>query len=381
MTDRTDVIDVIDLGVGQPDPAILPLARLRAAAAHALAGPGAASLQYGPEQGSPVLRGSLADLLSRHTGTPVEPAELLITAGASHGLDLVVERFAAPGATIFVEDPSYFFAFDVLRSRGARLVPVPTDRDGLDVEALERMLQVEVPAFVYTVPVFHNPTGVTLTGSRRRRLVELAQEYGFLVVADEVYQLLGQPGREPAPLRTFDAERVLSLGSFSKILGPGVRLGWIECTASRLARLVDNGVLRSGGGVSPIASAIVHSAISLGIQDEYLAEIRAVYERRRRHVVRLLDGSLTADFQVMPATGGLYVWLRLPEGLDATGLAAPAEAAGVRFRPGPVFSCAGNFPNYLRICVAPYDESRLTVAVQRLSRVLLRQPSRAGGVR
>ena len=167
-----------------------------------------------------------------------------------------------------------------------------------------------------------------------------------------------------------DHERVVSLGSFSKILGPGVRLGWIECSPRHLAMLRDDGVLRSGGGASPMTGAIVTAAIQTGIQDEFLTRIRAVYDQRRRHAVAELSRNLPGQIRVRYPDGGYYIWLELPPGIDTGRLHAEAVAAGVGFRPGTIFSVDGAFANCLRLCFVYYDEEHLTVAVERLAKVL-----------
>lgn len=361
--------DLIDLGVGQPEKAILPRELLRGAAASALAVADNGCLQYGPEDGSPSLREALAGFLTRQYGRVVQADELLVTNGASHGLDLVLGCFTAPGDTVVVEAPTYFLGLDVLRDRKVRLVPVPVDAAGLDTDALAALVHRESPRLVYTIPVFHNPTGMTMPPTRRRHLTALAAEHDFLVAADEVYQLVTDPSRVPGPVRCHDRERVLSLGSFSKILGPGVRLGWVEGPPRLLARLRDNGVLRSGGGASPMTSAIVAEAIRSGRQEQFLTELRAVYDRRRRHAVALLSATLPPQVRVTYPDGGYYVWLELP-GVDAAALRAEAVAAGVDFRPGPVFSVDGSFTSCLRICFTYHDEERLTTGIERLTRVI-----------
>jgi DNA-binding transcriptional MocR family regulator len=363
--------DLIDLGIGAPDPALLPRdLLLRDAAARVLARPGNEFLRYGPEEGAASLREALAELLTRHYRRPVAAADLLVTNGASHGLDLVLGLFTSPGDRVVVEAPTYFFGLDVLRDRRVRPVPVPVDAEGLDPDALAARLRGERPAMIYTIPVFQNPTGVTLSPARRRRLVELAAEYDCPVVADEVYQLVVPPARVPQPLRAYDPARVLSLGSFAKILGPGVRLGWVECAPGYVARLRDNGVLRSGGGASPMTGALVEAAIRAGDQDRFLGVLREVYDRRRRHAIRELARTLPGDVRVDFPDGGYYVWLELPPGVDAGALHADAVAAGVGFRPGTVFSVDGSFANCLRLCFTYHDERRLTVAIERLGKVL-----------
>ena len=178
---------VIDLGLGDPQLALLPLELIRQAAAQRLAGNERSFLQYGTEQGDGRFRLALAGFLGRGYGSPVDPARLLVTCGVSFGLDLVCSLFTRPGDTIFVEEPSYFLALRIFADHGLRMVPVPTDADGLVVEALEAMLEREQPKFLYVIPSFQNPTGRTLSESRRTRLAGLSRARGLLVVADEVY--------------------------------------------------------------------------------------------------------------------------------------------------------------------------------------------------
>jgi DNA-binding transcriptional MocR family regulator len=273
-----------------------------------------------------------------------------------------------PGDTVFVEDPSYFFALDVLEGRGLRLIGVSMDEDGLDVAALERMLEVERPVLLYTVPVFHNPTGVTLRPDRRQRLVELARRYDFLIVADEVYQLLGST--TPPPMRTLDRDRVLSLGSFSKILGPGIRLGWVEAPWQLWTVLRDCPVLRSGGGVSPVGTAVMREVLDSGMQDEVLLRLTALYDHRRAVLTEALETSLPDDVHFRRPDGGYYAWLELPPDVDAEALATIAPASGVAFRPGRVFSIAGRQRNRLRVCFTYYDDDALRRGGDRLGALL-----------
>lgn len=368
----TGVGDFIDLAVGEPDPSLLPAAQLQKAALHRLATPEISHLRYGPEEGSASFRELLADFLTRNYMSHVHSSNLLITAGASHALDLVIGRLCRPGDTVFVEDPTYFFALDIFRDRHVRLVPVPTDADGLDVDVLEEMLAVEVPRLIYTIPVFSNPTGVTLGAHQRGRLIELAHRFGFLIVADEVYHLIGDSRTTPPPMRSLDGTHVLSLGSFSKIFGPGVRLGWIEGPRDQLACLLQDGALRSGGGVAPVMSAIVESAIALGLQDAYLQTVRQEYAARRGHVVERLRRALPQEIAFTPPGGGFYIWLELPEHVDTRTLAVDARAKGVGFRPGASCSCRQSFANCMRLCFTNHDQAHLSVAVDRLGALLRR---------
>ncbi len=363
-------METVNLGIGEPEPSILPLAELGKAAEHCCSLADKSCLQYGPEEGNPAFRRRLATFLSRHVGVDICPDNLLITGGASHGLDLILSRLTREGDTIFVEAPTYFFALDVFNGRRVRLVPVKTDEHGIDIDDLESQLETHKPKFLYTIPVFHNPTGTTLPEPRRRRLVELAKAHGFLIVADEVYQLTGEESETPPPLRSLDGECVLSLGSFSKILGPGLRLGWIECAKQHVDELSQCGVLISGGGVNPFMAAIVDSAIELGIQDRYLSTVCTMYNRRRLYMTRLLEEMLPDGVHFTKPHGGYYIWLELPKDMDSVELRKEALTRNIDFRPGPIFSCEGRFSNCLRLCFTYYPEDKLQFACEQLSRLL-----------
>lgn len=370
MTSQQWDSELIDIGMGRPNFAILPLAEIREAAAHRCSLADTTFLQYGPDAGSASLREHLADFLTHHYGAVVRPERLFLIAGASHGLDLISGRFAKPGDTVFVEAPTYFLALKIFQAKNLRVVSVPTDTEGLDVVALERLLEVEKPTFLYTIPIYHNPTSITLSVARRRRLVELAEKYKFFLVADEVYQLLSYEGDPPPRFAAFDSSRVISLGSFSKILGPGLRLGWIETAPEHFPVLSQCGVIQSGGGVSPFTSAIVESAIALGLQDAYLARVREVYRQRCTHMIQVLDHVLPKTVVFTRPKGGFFIWLELPQYMDSNELLAEAHAFKIGFRPGTLFSQEENFKNCLRICFTYYNEADLEWACKQLGCLL-----------
>ena len=362
---------LIDFGVGQPDPALLPLTALRQAATHRLAKDDPSLLAYGAEQGNEYFRIALAEFLTKNYGTPVEPNELFVTPGVSQGLDLVCTLFSQPGDTFLVEEPTYFLALRIFADHQLKVIGLPTDEQGLIIEALEEKLAEVKPAFLYTIPTFHNPAAVTLPGSRRQQLVQLAQEHDFLIVADEVYHLLAFSGRPPPPLsRYVETGTVLSLGSFSKILAPGLRLGWIQAGPMIVDRLVHSGLLDSGGGLNPFTSAIVRSVIELGLQQEHLKQLKVVYQQRASTLARLLRQHLAEAASFREPSGGFFIWLDLHDGIDAAALLPLARQHKVSFQPGVSFSSSQGLGNYARLCFAYYDSPQLEEGVNRLARAL-----------
>jgi len=273
--------DWIDLGIGQPQIDNLPIELLEQAANHRFQQKDRGILQYGIEQGNGNFRISLAGFLSAQYERPVDPDHLFITGGVSQALDMICGLKTRPGDTVIVEEPSYFLALRIFADYKLNVIGTPIDEDGLIIDALEEKLKKHNPVFIYTVPVFHNPAGVTLSAKRREKLIDLSEKYDFFIIADEVYQLLNYTSTPPPPMTYFDVgERVLSLGSFSKILAPGLKLGWMHAKNKLLSPFTGCGYLDSGGGLNPFVSSIVSSVIELGLQESYLKKLKEIYQNR-----------------------------------------------------------------------------------------------------
>jgi DNA-binding transcriptional MocR family regulator len=363
---------MIDLGLGDPQLTNLPLELIREAAAHRLAGAERTFLQYGTEQGGGRFRQALAQFLTNGTGSPVDPQRLFVTCGASFGLDLVCSLFTRPGDTIFVEEPSYFLALRIFADHGLRLVSVPTDDDGLVIEVLEEMLDRERPKFLYVIPAFQNPSGRSLSLERRERLAELSRSGGLLVVADEVYHFLGYGAPPPPALGTFaESANVLSLGSFSKILAPGLRLGWLQADAEKIRRFAGCGLLDSGGGLNPFTSAIVCTLVESGGLEQNIARLNGIYRQRARAMGAALTQHLPGAEFAAPQ-GGYFYWVRLP-GADTTALQEKAKAFQVNFRPGARFSSRGGLQEYMRFSYVHYEPAEIEQGLVRLQGCLQKE--------
>ncbi|MBK8432418.1 MAG: PLP-dependent aminotransferase family protein [Chloroflexi bacterium] len=356
----------INLGIGQPALNLLPLAQIQQGAQMWLAENDPSALNYGVEEGEGYLRVALAEWLSGEYGTAVSLSNLFISAGASQALDLICTLYSQPGDVVLVEEPTYFLALRIFADHGLQVVGVAMDEQGLIPEAVEAAVRQHRPAFLYTIPSFQNPTAVTLPAERRAQLVALAEQYGFLIVADEVYQLLGYTAAPPPPLASHSASgHVLGIGSFSKILAPGLRLGWVQAAPQHLQRLVGSGLVDSGGGVNPLVSAVVRGVLTSGAQQAYVAQLRAEYGRRIRVLDEALQTHLPQAQYVVPQ-GGFFFWLSLPEGVDTAAQLPRARALGVGYQPGRNFSSRGDLASQLRLSFAFYDEEALREAAVRL---------------
>lgn len=363
-------MQIIDFGNGQPSLSLLPVQALRTATDHFLSRGEPSWLQYGADQGEAHFREALAVFLARRYAKPMHPQQLMVTSGNSQALDLVCTRFTRPGDTIFVEEPTYFLALDVFRDHGLNVVGIPIDTNGLRIDALQDALAVHRPVLLYTIPSFQNPTGVTLSGDRRDALLSACAAHDVLIVADEVYQLLDFGEAPPPSLATYHSTaRVLSLGSFSKICAPGLRLGWIHGAPGLLDTLMHSGLVQSGGGLNPFTSGVMRSLLQLGLADEGLDGLKQVYADRSAALCETLRDQLP-DCSFVEPRGGYFVWVDLPTAYSAAQLLPIAAAGGVTFHPGKRFVNRDAFLNTLRLSFAHYDAPELVEGVRRLSRAL-----------
>ena len=360
----------IDLGLGDPPSSLLPLDLIRQAAEGRLNQGDNRFLKYGAEQGDGYFRLALADFLTRGYGFPVDPDHLFITNGISSAVDLLCTLFTRPGDTVFVEEPSYFLALRIFADHGLRLVSIRTDEAGLVIEALEEALEAHRPKFLYVIPTFQNPSGHTLTQERRERLVALSKRRDFLVLADEVYHFLHYTAQPPKSFGAYvDSGNIISLGSFSKILAPGLRLGWTQAHPKIIRRLAGCGLLDSGGGLNPFTSAIVRGLIEDGGLEANIAKLVEIYGGR----VQVMEAALRRHLPMVEYAvphGGYFFWVRLPEDLDAAELQKKAEPFKVGFRPGIRFSSQGGLRDYIRLSHVYYEAGQIEEGLRRLRRCL-----------
>jgi DNA-binding transcriptional MocR family regulator len=360
----------IDLGMGNPDFELLPLGLLHQAAETYFHDGDTRPLQYGVEQGDGYFRRSLANFLSEAYGSRVDPELLFVTAGASSALDLICSLFTSPGEVIFVEEPSYFLALRIFADHGLRAVPIPMDEDGLSIEKLDENLVEYQPKFIYTIPVFQNPSGRTLSQARREQLIERAQKYNFLVLADEAYQFLPLTQFQPSSFAEYsgDVEQVISINSFSKVLAPGLRLGWIQAHGEVIGRLAGSGLLESGGGMNPYASALVRGLVESGELEGNIFTLREEYSMRLAALDEALRQYLPNAEYKLPQ-GGFFFWVRLP-GVDASDLRQKAKEFKVDFRQGELFSSQRGMQEYLRLGFCFYGPKDLDEGIKRLAECL-----------
>jgi len=362
---------IIELTFGEPDPALLAVGLVRRAAAAVLDDAGPAALAYGPLEGPQALRDEIARRVAAREGCACSAADVLVSGGNSQALGQVLTVFTEPGDVVLVETPTYNLALGIMHDHPVEVVGVPLDEEGLKLDALRAALAEQRAAgkrarLLYTIPTFHNPAGVCLSETRRQGLLEIAAEHDLIVVEDDVYRELAYEGHAPPALWTRDGEApVVRLGSFSKTLAPGLRVGWINASRGLLERLSAAGVLESGGCVSQFAASVVGRLLASGGYDEHLAELRRAYAARRDALAGALRSHLPAGCGCTSPAGGFFIWLTLPAGLAATALLPLAESHGVAFAPGARF-CSDGDDRSLRLAFSLYDGATLEEGARRL---------------
>ena len=355
--------DVISLAGGLPAPETFPAAALSDAFVDILAtDPGA--LQYSTTEGFLPLREWAAE---RH-GVDVD--RVLITHGSQQALDLVARALIEPGATVALADPGYVGAIQALRLAGARLSPVPSDVDGLDVEALAaRLRRGERPAVVYVVANFDNPTGATLSLERRAALAELADRYGFVIVEDDPYGDLRWNGPALPPIASF-SDRVVTLGTVSKIVCPGLRIGFVVAPRPVAQALV---LVKQAVDLhtSTLSQRAVHRVVTTpGFMTAQLDRLRPLYRDRCTALVHALRTELGDRFEFSAPGGGMFVWGRLVDSIDTQELLPKALDQGMAYVPGQAFAVDGDHRQALRLSFATATPPQLVEGVRRLARAL-----------
>jgi len=293
---------------------------------------------YGVEEGPTSFLSNLSQLLTEGYQDEVLMEELMLTSSASAGLFYAVARLVSQNGTAYVESPTYFLASKVIADLGFnsdRVVPIPMTSDGLDVDYLENQLKSQqnkegasdgdrYSSFLYTIPVHHNPTGVTLSAAKSQKLVKLSRQFDFLIIADDVYNLLSYSDGPP-PKRLVELDKkakgkrsVISNGSFSKILAPGSRLGWYETSPEIKSRMVAAGVLVSGGSLNTLMAGIVSSSMGQGVLKKNIDSLKATFKERMSKVSKALQECLPETFKVSHPKGGYFIWVTGPDDFNAT---------------------------------------------------------------
>ena len=358
---------VLSLAGGFPNPETFPTAEIEEIVGRLLRDDASVALQYSAAEGIPSVREYLIDRQEQLQGARPELAELIITSGGMECIALACQSLIEPGDTIAVEAPTYLGALMAFARHGADVQAIPMDEDGLDVDALaERLAAGLAPKLLYLIPEYQNPSGRTLPLARREALVELCRRYGVLVFEDVAYREIAFDGAALSTLWSLAPDVVVQAGTFSKVLSPGVRLGWAAGPAEVIARLAA-AKQTTDQCAGALGQRIVEEYGRAGYFERRLPDTRALYASHWRAAETALRREMPAGVTWSEPTGGFFSWLTLPPELDAMALRPAALDAGVMYVPGSLFYAGAGPRNELRLSFSLLDEEELETAVVRLA--------------
>ncbi|WP_078412445.1 aminotransferase-like domain-containing protein [Priestia abyssalis] len=369
----TERPEVISFAGGLPAPELFPVEALKDACNAVLNEEGAASLQYSTTEGYIPLREAICQRM-KVIGINSTIEDVLITSGSQQAIDLTGRLFIDEGDTIICESPTYLAAINAFKSYNAKFVEVAMDEDGMVMEELEKKLQ-EHPhtKFIYTIPDFQNPTGRTLKLERRKRMIELANQYDVLIVEDNPYGAVRFAGEELPPVKHFDTEsRVIYISTFSKIFTPGLRLGWICADKSFIEKYV---AFKQTADLhtDSFAQRITAKYMELYDIEEHINKIKAVYKERCTAMLSCIEEFFPKNLSYSKPEGGLFIWVELPEGVDSTHIFTECLKNNVACVPGVPFFPNGTQKNALRLNYSNMSEEKIIEGMKRMGEVLHRE--------
>ncbi|MGE0135417.1 MAG: PLP-dependent aminotransferase family protein [Dehalococcoidia bacterium] len=360
-----------DLNAGVPDRASLPWRELAEAAARALEADPGGTLTYGGTLGYEPLRRWIAERNAAETGLQLDSSWVTLTSGSAHAIDNIAAAFVAPGDVVIAGAPTYPGAIRTFRARGAEIVTVPQDGDGLEMGPLGAALEAQRAAgrpakLVYVVANYDNPTGATLTVERRVELARLAEEYHALVVEDDAYTGIDLDGPPPTSLfQIMGGEGILRVGTFSKTIATGLRSAWILATPRIIQALT---YMRFDNGASPLVQRTVHEYLKTGAYDPHVQRLQAIYRERRNAAVSALHERCEPYLTFEVPRGGFFLWLQLREGLEARALATAATEVGVAITPGQMYYAYEGGERNVRLVFSALPPVQLQEAITLLGR-------------
>jgi 2-aminoadipate transaminase len=370
--------DSISLLLGHPDPTTLATPAFQAAVGRVMASPQAYhALEYGDEQGDPALIEYLVARISGEQGIALSRENVMIVGGSTHAVDMIARLYTQPGGAVIVEAPTYVDALHIFRDHGVELHSVAVDEDGVVIGEFERLLkglaaENNLPSVFYAIPNFHNPTGITMSIQRRLEVIRLAREYGFRIAEDDVYRELAFGGDIPPSFYTLaNGENVIQIGSFSKTLAPGLRLGWVIAAGEAIQRFVSCGTTQMGGGANPLAARIVAEYCRSGDWDAHLVSLRSLYRERRDTMLAALGQYMPPEVGWTTPAGGFFVWVRLPDGTKSAMVKERAAKRGVIVAAGGGYFLNPDDGNHhLRLTYSFASLSDIQRAIQILAEVI-----------
>jgi 2-aminoadipate transaminase len=359
---------VINLAGGLPAPELFPIEGIKQACLRVLDKYGNEALQYSLTTGVPLLKQYLADRISK-SGLEYSPDAIQITGGSQQGLDIIGRIFIEPGSVVLTEEPTYLGALQAFSFYQAQFVSVKTDQDGVIPSDLEYKIKEFNPVFIYLVPNFQNPSGITMSKERREAAVELAKKYDIPIIDDNPYGELRFFGQPVPSLKVMGRQHVIQLGTFSKIISPGLRIGWIAADPE-VIRMCELMKQACDLHTNTFAQYVVYEFARDGALEAHIELIKEAYHRRRDVMIEALAKEFKDGTTWSEPEGGLFLWVKLPEGISATALLPKAIKAGFAYVPGKYFFSQKPDDTTLRLNFCNATEKNIVEGVKRLAAVI-----------
>jgi GntR family transcriptional regulator / MocR family aminotransferase len=361
--------DLISFAGGVGDGRLFSVDDFRKALQTVIRRDGAEAMGYGDRAGYAPLRATIAHILTSQ-GIPTHPDHVLITSGSQQAMTLVARLLLQPGDVALVESPTYMGILDILRPMGVRLLGVPVDDQGMQVERVEEAVCTARPRLIYTTPTFHNPTGTSMSGVRRRQLVTLASRYSIPILEDDYVGDLRYDGHAQPAIKALDpGGHVIYISTFSKMLMPGLRVGFLVASGPVYEQLLAR-KRAEDLATSNLMQRALEAYITVGRYQAHLRRACQAYRRRRDTMLTALTHTMPPGTRWLTPQGGLFIWLQLPEGLSANELYPVAGKEGVIYAPGSVFYPCARVQSYLRLNFAMHPPSVIEEGVRRLGRAI-----------
>ena len=366
--------DIISFAGGLPAPETFPVKDMESICCQILHEKGALALQYGPTEGEWILREQIANWMAREKST-IKPENILVTSGSQQGLDIIGRVFLDPGDVAIAEIPSYIGGLQAFTAYRAKLVGITQDDEGMRIDLLEKTLdkfatRKKKPKFIYIVPDFQNPSGVTMSLDRRKKLLKLAYKHEIPVIEDSPYRDLRFTGQNVPPIYALDTEnQVIVLGTFSKLLCPGLRLGWLMAPIEWMDRMV---VAKQAMDLnSPTFTQLIAAEyMKRGLLQGQIERIRTLYAKKRQLMLGALQKCMPKGVTWTKPEGGLFLWVRLPKKMSANDLFPKAIENKVAYVIGSAFHCNGKGQNTMRLNFSYASDAQIDEGIERLAKVI-----------
>jgi 2-aminoadipate transaminase len=367
----TEKPEVISFGGGMPAPELFPIEEMKEVTLKVLDEDGQKALQYAPTDGFLPLREKIVERLNRLGIEGISAKNILLTSGSQQGLDFSGKIFLDPGDVVICERPSYLGAINAFKAYECRFVDIPMDDDGMIMEKLEKALQANTRVkFIYVIPDFQNPTGKTWSAERRRELVKMADKYDKVIIEDNPYYELRYEGETPPAIKSFDREgRVIFLGTFSKTLSPGLRMGWV-CACDEILNKYN--LIKQGSDlqVNSLTQRQLNAYLEMYDLDARIEDLKEVYRKRRDLMVSEMKKNFPEGVKIFVPQGGLFVWLEFPRNINTTELMIKALEKNVAFVPGDPFYPNGGGENTCRFSFSNMPDDKIIEGIRRMGEVV-----------